>query len=110
MQQAEENIQNMKVKAAIDGMVVIHGNPNSTGGMFWGGMTLPEYHVGDQANPGGVIGEVIDISQMEISAQVSQRDRPYIKSGQSVEVFMDALPNDKFLGKVTTWAACNGHQ
>ncbi|HEY1468156.1 MAG TPA: hypothetical protein VGF61_03885 [Candidatus Acidoferrum sp.] len=50
MQQAEENIQNMKVKAAIDGMVVIHGNRNSTGGMFWGGMTLPEYHVGDQAN------------------------------------------------------------
>ena len=102
MQQAEENIQNMKVKATIDGMVVIHGNRNSTGGMFWGGMTLPEYHVGDQANPGEVVGEVIDISQMEISAQVSERDRPYIKSGQSVEVLMDALPNEKFLGKVTS--------
>ena len=104
MQQAEENIQNMKVKAAIDGMVVIHGNRNSTGGMFWGGMTLPEYHVGDQANPGEVVGEVIDISQMEISAQVSERDRPYVKSGQSVDVFMDALPNDKFPGKVTNVA------
>jgi len=104
MQQAEENIQNMKVKAAIDGMVVIHGNRNSTGGMFWGGMTLPEYHVGDQANPGEAVGEVIDISQMEISAQVSERDRPYVKSGQSVEVLMDALPNDKFLRKVTSVA------
>jgi multidrug resistance efflux pump len=109
MQQAEENIQNMKVKAAIDGMVVIHGNRNSTGGMFWGGMTLPEYHVGDQANPGEVVAEVIDISQMEISAQVSERDRPYIKQAQSVEIFMDALPNEKFSGKVTNVAGSAGN-
>lgn len=108
MQQAEENIQNMKVKAAIDGMVVIHGNRNSTGGMFWG-MTLPEYHVGDQANPGEVVAEVIDISQMEISAQVSERDRPYIKQAQSVEIFMDALPNEKFSGKVTNVAGSAGN-
>ena len=104
MQQAEENIQNMKVKAPLDGMVVIHGNQNSTGGMFWGGMTLPEFHVGDQANPGDAVGEVIDISQMEISADVSERDRPYIKPGQPVEVSMDAFPNEKFSGKVTSVA------
>ncbi len=109
MQQAEENIQNMKVKAAIDGMVVIHGNRNSTGGMFWGGMTLPEYHVGDQANPGEVVAEVIDISQMEISAEVGERDRPYIKAGQSVEVYMDAFPNEKFPGKVTNVAGSSGN-
>jgi HlyD family secretion protein len=104
MQQAEENIQNMKVKAPLDGMVVVHGNQNSTGGMFWGGMTLPEYHVGDQANPGDTVAEVIDISQMEISADVSERDRPYLKSGQSVEVIMDAFPSEKFSGKVTSVA------
>lgn len=109
MQQAEENIQNMNVKAAIDGMVVIHGNRNSTGGMFWSGMTVQEYHVGDQANPGEVVGEVIDISQMEISAQVSERDRPYIKPAQSVEILMDALPNDKFYGKVTNVAGSAGN-
>jgi len=109
MQQAEENIQNMNVKAAIDGMVVIHGNRNSTGGMFWSGMTVQEYHVGDQANPGEVVGEVIDISQMEISAQVSERDRPYIKPAQYVEILMDALPNDKFYGKVTNVACSAGN-
>ena len=109
MQQAEENIQNMRVKAAIDGMVVIHGNRNSTGGMFWGGMTLPEYHVGDQANPGEVVAEVIDISQMEISAEVSERDRPYIKPGQTVEVYMDAFPDHKFPGKVTNVAGSSGN-
>ncbi len=109
MQQAEENIENMKVKAPLDGMVVIHGNRNSTGGMFWGGMTLPEYHVGDQANPGETVGEIIDISQMEISAQVSERDRPYIKPGQSVEVFMDSFPSEKFPGKVTNVAGSTGN-
>jgi len=109
MQQAEENIQNMNVKAAVDGMVVIHGNRNSTGGMFWSGMTVQEYDVGDQANPGEVVGEVIDISQMEISAQVSERDRPYIKPAQSVEILMDALPNDKFYGKVANVAGSAGN-
>jgi hypothetical protein len=49
-------------EGAIDGMVVIHGNRNSTGGMFWSGMTVQEYHVGDQGNPGEVVAEVIDIS------------------------------------------------
>jgi multidrug resistance efflux pump len=104
MELAERNIQNMKVKAAIDGLVVVHGNQNSTGGMFWGGMTLPEYHVGDTANPGDTVAEVIDLSQMEISSQVSERDRPYIKTGQAIEVYVEALRNEKFPGKVASVA------
>src|SRR2546427_11403414 len=36
MQQAERNIQNMTVKSPIDGLVVVRGNPNSTGGECFG--------------------------------------------------------------------------
>jgi HlyD family secretion protein len=108
MQQAEQNIQNMKVKAPLNGIVLVHGNENSTGGMFWGGMALPEYHVGDTANPGNTVAEVIDISEMEITAQVSERDRPFIKSGQVVEVSMDAFSNKPFTGKVVNVAGATG--
>jgi len=100
MQLAETNIQNMRVKAPIDGLLVVHGNPNSMGGIMFGGMTLPEYHVGDTANPGDTVAEVIDLSRMEITSQVSERDRPYIKAGQSVEIYVEALRNEKFLGKI----------
>ena len=67
-----------------------------------GGMTLPDYHVGDQVNPGSSIAEVIDNSKLEISAQVGETDRTNLKTGQPVEITVDALPGEKFTGKVRT--------
>src|SRR3989441_526481 len=92
MDQAEQNIKNMHVTAPIDGLVVIHGNRDSTGGFFMYGMSLPDYHVGDQVNPGSSIAEVIDISHLEVSAQVNETDRINLKAGHSVEMKIDALP------------------
>src|SRR5437667_5897620 len=102
MEQAEQNIKNMHITSPIDGLVVIHGNRDSTGGFFMDGMTLPDYHVGDQVNPGSSIAEVIDVSHFESSAQVGETDRINLKPGQSVEIKVDALPGETFSGKVET--------
>lgn len=102
MDQAERNIKNMRIASPIDGLMVIHGNRDSSGGMFFGGMTLPDYHVGDQANSGSSIAEVIDSSHLEISAQVGETDRTNLKTGQSVNITIDALPGESFSGKVRT--------
>src|SRR5260370_2228077 len=104
MEQAEQNIKNMHITAPIDGLVVIHGNRDSTGGFFMDGMTLPDYHVGDQGNPGSSFAEVIDISRLEVSAHVSETDRLNLKAGQSVEIKIDALPAETFSAKVQTVA------
>jgi multidrug resistance efflux pump len=110
MEQAEQNIKNMRITAPIDGLVVIHGNRDSTGGFFMGGMTLPDYHVGDQVNPGSSIAEVIDISHLEVSAQVGETDRINLKAGQSVEMKIDALPGETFSGKVQTVGGATSHE
>jgi HlyD family secretion protein len=102
MDRAELNIKNMKITSSIDGLMVIHGNRDSTGGFFMDGMTLPDYHVGDQVNPGSSIAEVIDSSRLEISAQVGETDRTNLKTGQSVDIKLDALPGESFTGKVRT--------
>jgi biotin carboxyl carrier protein len=102
MEQAEENIKKMRVVAPLDGLVVIKGNRDSTGGFFTDGMTLPDYHVGDQVNPGSSIAEVIDISHLEVSAQVGETDRTNLKAGQFVDILVDALPGQTFPGKVLT--------
>jgi HlyD family secretion protein len=102
MDRAELNIKNMKITSPIDGLMVIHGNRDSTGGFFMDGMTLPDYHVGDQVNPGSSIAEVIDSSRLEISAQVGETDRTNVKTGQSVDIKVDALPGESFTGKVRT--------
>jgi len=102
MEQAEQNIKNMHITSPIDGLVVIHGNRESTGGFFMDGMTLPDYHVGDQVNPGSSIAEVIDISRLEVAAQIGETDRVNLKAGQSVEIKIDALSGETFSGKVQT--------
>lgn len=102
MDQADENIKKMRITAPIDGLVVIHGNRDASGGFFFGGMTLPDYHVGDQVNPGSSIAEVIDISHLEISAKVGETDRTNLKAGQFVDILVDALPGETFPGKVLT--------
>jgi biotin carboxyl carrier protein len=93
MEQAEQNIKKMRVTAPIDGLVVIHGNRDSTGGFFMWGMTLPDYHVGDQVNPGSSIA-----------------DRINLKAGQSVEMKVDALPGEAFSGKLQTVGGATSHE
>jgi HlyD family secretion protein len=110
MDQAEQNIKNMHITAPIDGLVVIHGNRDSTGGFFMDGMTLPDYHVGDQANPGSSIAEVIDVSHLEVSAQVGETDRINLKPEQTVEMKIDALPGESFSGKVQTVGGATSHE
>ena len=92
----------MRIASPIDGLMVIRGNRDSTGGFFSGGMTLPDYHVGDQVNPGSTIAEVNDSSRLEISAQVDETDRTNLKTGQAVDIQIDALPGESFAGKVRT--------
>jgi HlyD family secretion protein len=110
MEQAEQNIKKMHVTAPINGLVVIHGNRDSTGGFFMDGMTLPDYHVGDQVNPGSSIAEVIDMSQLEVSSKIGETDRINLKAGQSVELSIQALPGEKFSGKVQNVGGATSHE
>jgi RND family efflux transporter MFP subunit len=92
------------VHATMNGLVIVHDNENANGGMFFGGMTLPPFQEGDQVWPGSVVADVIDVSQMEVSAKVKETDRASVKNGQAVEVRVDALPGDVFHAKVKSVA------
>jgi len=108
MNQAEENIKHMTITAPIDGLMVVHPNLDSTGGFFFG-QALPDYHVGDQVNPGSSIGEVVDVSHLEVYTQVGETDHSNLKPGQPVDIQVYPLPNDKFTGKVETVGGATAH-
>ena len=110
MNQAEENIKKMTITAPIDGLVVINGNRDASGGFFFTGMTLPDYHVGDQVNPGSSIAEVIDVSRLEVYAQVGETDHSNLRPGQSVDIQIYALPGENFSGKVETVGGATSHE
>lgn len=110
MEQAQENIQKMAVHSPIDGLIVVHANRDSTGGIFFDGMTLPDYQVGDQARPGSPVAEVIDMSQLEVSVQAKETDRSLLSSDLSAEVRVNALPNDVFAATVKNIAGASAHE
>jgi HlyD family secretion protein len=102
MDQAQQNIDKMHVLSPMDGLIAIEKNHDVMGGMMWEGMSLPDYHEGDQVQPGSAIAQVIDLKEMEISSKIGEHDRSNIKPGQSVEIEFDALPGQTFQGKVKT--------
>jgi HlyD family secretion protein len=102
MNQAQQNLKKMSVTAPMDGLVSIQKNMNASGGFFFTGMSLPDFHPGDQAQPGSPIAQVVDPLGMDLVASAGERERSNIRQGQSVEVNFDALPGHPFRGTVSS--------
>lgn len=104
MQRAEQNIQNMTIRAPMAGVVRVRQNIRAIGGFFFSGMNIPEFRNGDQADPGTPIADILNMSGMEIMAKVSETDRPSVHVGEEVRIRVDAIPDQVFGGKVATIA------
>lgn len=109
MDQAQSNIEKMRVTAPMDGLIALEKNEDASGGFFFSGMSLPEYREGDQVEPGRSVAQVIDPSGLELSARVGEIERNNIKLGQAVEIQMDALPGSTFHGVVKTLGSGSAH-
>ncbi len=104
MKQAQKNIEDMRLRAPISGLVAVKENREASGGFFYTGMVLPEYREGDQLWPGSFVAEILGVEQMEIQAKVTEGDRANLNPGQRAEVEVYSVPGRKFTGKVKTVA------
>lgn len=101
MDEAQRNIDKMRVIAPMAGLVSLNKNEEALGGFCCiPGMPLPEYHEGDQVQAGRAVGQVIDPQEIEMFANVGELERNSIKQGQTVEIATDALPGVKLKGTV----------
>jgi HlyD family secretion protein len=101
MDQAQGNIDKMRVMSPMDGLVSLDKNEEAMGGFCcFPGMTLPEYHEGDEVRAGRTVGQVLDSGEMELVAKVGELERNNIKPGQSVDITLDALPGNTLHGSV----------
>ncbi len=91
MDRARRDIASMTLTAPFAGVVSIGGNRDATGGIFFSGMTLPDYQPGDMVYPGRLIAQVLDVSRMEIRAKVDETDRPRVAPGGPASVELDAI-------------------
>src|SRR5947209_3829234 len=104
MQVAQHNIDSMKVKSPMDGMVSIKENQDAAGGMMVQGMTLPEYREGDLVFSGRFLAEILDTNQMEVAGKIYENDRSNINAGQTAEIRLDTQPEAVLAAKVKTVA------
>lgn len=100
VQVAERNIESLSVRAPFDGYVAVRTNFQAFGGIVFSAAAMPEYRVGDATFAGQPVADVIDTSQVEVTAKLSERDRANVAAGQPVEVAVDALPEARLRGSV----------
>jgi multidrug resistance efflux pump len=99
MQRAQGIIDNLVVKAPLDGIVSVKENRDGQF-FFFTGMVLPQYREGDTTFSGRNIADVVESGKMEVRAKVTETDRDNLKTGQKAVVKIDALPGRTFTAKV----------
>ena len=99
MQRAQGIIDNLVVKAPLDGVVSVKENRDGQY-MFFSGMILPQYREGDTTFSGRNIADIVENGKMEVRAKVTETDRDNLKAGQKATVQIDALPGRTFTAKV----------
>jgi HlyD family secretion protein len=104
MDAAQQNMEKMVVTAPMDGLVSIRVNMDAAGGIFFTGMTLPDYRAGDQVQPGSSVAQVVDPMEMNLLAHMGEESRNNLKKGQAVEVRFYAMPDRVFHGTVNSVA------
>ncbi len=94
-----QRLSQVRLLTPMSGLVAIRQNySGSFGRMF--GQQLPDIREGDQVSPGMAVADVLDLSELEISAKVGELDRANLREGQEVLISLDAIPEKRFKGKI----------
>jgi len=90
----KRRIEQLTLRAPISGMVVYQ----EIGGM---NTSRHKADIGDNAMPGQPVVSIPDLSSMKMVAQVNEMDVGSLKSGQRVELWLDAFENSVYHGTLT---------
>jgi len=99
MERAQGIIDNLEVKASVDGVIAVKENRDGQF-FFFTGMILPQYREGDSTFSGRNIADIVESGKMEVRAKVTETDRDNLQQGQAGVVQVDALPGRTFTAKV----------
>ena len=94
---AQTNSQRMVIHSPLGGLVVL--SP------IWKSSSMGDPQEGDEIWPGLPFMQVVDPSAMQVTASVNQVDFPYLRTGQRVEVRLDAYPDLVLGGSIEHLAA-----
>lgn len=99
---AKMNLETLVLTAPMDGVITVRENRDASGGMFFSGMSLPEWRAGDTSFAGRPMFDVFDPGAMEIRASVNEQERSNLAVGQAVEVSLKSAAGAARPGKIVT--------
>jgi hypothetical protein len=105
MNNAQRNIDNMKLRAPFDGLVAVKDNDMNNAA--WAGVVVPEFRAGDTVYPGRQIAEVLHESGIELIAKVSEYDRAHLTAGQNADVAIHAVQGKTLPAKIKAVAGAS---
>ena len=92
LQRAERALGKMTLRAPSDGMVSLL--------QVWHDGNVDIFKAGDRAWPGAPMAEIPDLSTIRVEARVDETERGRLKTGQAVNVQLDAIPDRQFTGHI----------
>jgi HlyD family secretion protein len=98
-------IESLVVRSPIDGLVLVKENRDATGGVFFSGMSLPEFRIGDTVGSGRPILDVSDTTDLDIKVRVNEQERAMLEVDQSATVLTDGLPGHPCAAHITSLSA-----
>jgi HlyD family secretion protein len=90
LDQAKSDLDEMKIKAPTDGMVLYNDHYNER----------RKLQIGDLVWPGWPVEQLPDLTEMEVLAQVNEVDGPRLSVGARAEVKLDSYPDKVITGKI----------
>src|SRR5499426_1010271 len=91
LDRAKSVLDQMKIKAPTDGMVLYNDHYNER----------RKLQIGDLVWPGWPVVQLPDLTEMEVLAQVNEVDGPRLSVGARAEVKLDSYPDKVITGKIT---------
>jgi len=99
VQRELQRIALCKTLAPMTGLVAIRQN---RAGNFNFGQQMPDIREGDTLQPGMPVADIMDLSEIKIWAKVGELDRANLREGQEAVIQLDAVPDQRFKGKIET--------
>src|ERR1035438_8526679 len=63
---------------------------------------MPDIREGDTLQPGMLVADILDLSEVEVWAKVGELDRANLVEGQDALLQLDSMPDQQFHGKIKT--------
>jgi hypothetical protein len=100
-------IESMTLRSKTGGYVNVSQNSNNQM-IYYMGMSLPPFQIGDTARAGMSVAQIPDLKNWEVIANVAELDRGHLSPGQKVSVSVVALAGKSFSGTVKLLGGTTG--